>query len=108
MTLALQHGENPPEGIAWAQYSLGWCLLHGEGVADNPREAVRWLTAASRTHPAACYVLGECHEQGVGVDNVDFPEAIKCYRRAVRLGYPRADRKVRALERLLDRMADED
>ena len=42
------------------------------------------------------------------MDNVDLPEAIKCYRRAARLGYPRANRKVRALERLLDRMADED
>ena len=107
-TLSLQRGETPPECIAWAQYSLGWCLLHGEGVTDNPREAVRWLTAASRTHPEACYALGECHEQGIGVDNVDLPEAIKCYRRAARLGYPRANRKVRALERLLDRMADED
>ena len=104
---SLQRGETPPECVTWAQYSLGWCLLHGEGTAQDAREAVRRLTAASRTHPEACYMLGECYEQGIGVDNADLPEAIKCYRRAARLGYPRADRKVRALERLLDRMAAE-
>lgn len=102
-----EHGEAPPACVTWAQYSLGWCLLHGEGVTPNAREAVRWLTAASRTHPEACYALGECYEHGIGVDSIDFPEAIKCYRRAAKLGYPHADRKVRELQRLLNRMAAE-
>lgn len=102
-----ERGEAPPACVTWAQYSLGWCLLHGEGVAPNAREAVRWLTAASRSHPEACYALGECHEHGIGVDGVDFPEAIQYYRRALRFGHPHAERKARELQRLLNRIAAE-
>ncbi len=103
----LPRGEPTPEGIVWAQYSLGWCLLHGEGVARNEREAVRWLTAASRYHPEACFTLGECHEHGIGVDNADLREAVKFYRRALKLGYRQATAKVNELEELLRRRAEE-
>ncbi len=106
--LSLPRGEAAPEYVIWAQYSLGWCLLHGEGIDKNEREAVRYLTAASRTNPNACYTLGECYEKGVGVDNRDLPEALKCYRRAMKLGYPKLSRKIKKLEVLLDRMAAEE
>ena len=71
----------------------------------NEREAVRRLTVAAKTHPEACYDLGTCYEAGVGVDNVDLPEAMKCYRRAAKLGHPHAAQKVKQLERK-ERLAD--
>ena len=105
LELNLSRGEATPECVVWAQYSLGWCLLHGEGVYKNEREAVRRLTVAAKTHPEACYDLGMCYEAGIGVDNVDLPEAMKCYRRAAKLGHPQAANKVKRLERR-ERLAD--
>ncbi len=107
MKLDIPRGEAAPAGLVWAQYSLGWCLLHGEGTSRDEREAVRWLTAAARTHPEACFALGECHEHGLGVDNADPREAIKFYRRALKLGYAPAEAKVREIEELLRRRAEE-
>ena len=59
------------------------------------------LTAASRRHAAACYTLGLCHEQGLGVVSADDREAIKYYRKALRLGHRAAARKVLLLEKRL-------
>ena len=80
--------------LAWAHYSLGWCLLHGVGVQKNATEAVYHLSCAARTHAEASYTLGTCHEEGIGVDVPDDREAIKFYRRAARLGYTPAEDKV--------------
>ncbi len=101
MNLSLARGESLPPGVVWAQYSLGWCLLHGVGTAPNTREAVVWLTRASRTHAEACYCLGLCHEQGTGVDVANDREAIRYYRKALKLGYLKAAIKVAELEKRL-------
>lgn len=99
MRLNLPRGEAVPRSVVWAQYSYGWCLLHGVGTPRDPRAAVDWLTKAARSHAEACYTLAECWETGVGVDAADDHEAIKYYRKAEKLGYRKARLKVRLLER---------
>ncbi len=101
MKLSIERGQPAPAALTWARYSLGWCLLHGIGAAKDAREAVGLLTLASAGHAEACRTLGECHEQGIGVDVSDDREAIKFYRKAVALGDRRAATKVAELERRL-------
>ncbi len=101
MTLDTPRGTPAPWAWVWSQYSLGWCLLKGKGTLRNEREAVKWLTAASRSLGEACCLLGECHERGIGVDKADLREAIKYYRRALKLGCTRAERKVKEIEVIL-------
>jgi TPR repeat protein len=55
-----------------SQYWLGWCLLRGEGVAQNLVEAVKWLRiAADRGLDDAQYELGCCYSDGKGIDKND-------------------------------------
>lgn len=101
MRIPVPRGEKPPMGVIWAQYSYGWCLLHGVGTAKNPREAVKHLTAAAKYHAEACYCLASCYEAGEGVDVPDDREAVKYYRKALKLGYRKASSKVTELEKKL-------
>ncbi len=101
MQAELPRGGVLPDAVIWAQYSLGWCLLYGKGTKKNAREATGWLTLASRTHPEACYVLGQCYERGEGVDAADGREAIRYYRKALKLGYAAAEDRLNDLERRL-------
>lgn len=105
MLVPIPRGQNGPEGQAWAQYSYGWCLLHGTGVREDSRAAVRYFTRAAKTHAEACYALGTCYENGIGVDSTDPVEAYKFYRKAMKLGYRKAEGKVKVLEKLLKDMA---
>lgn len=91
-------GEAVSGGIIWAQYSLGYCLLHGIGTKKDPREAVRWLTSAAKYHGEAALCLAKCHESGVGVDRVDRLEALKFYRRALKFGHKEATEAITVLE----------
>lgn len=93
-------------GVVWAQYSLGWCLLHGVGVPVNPEEGMAWLTRAAHFHGEAAFRLAECYEQGIGLDAPSTKDALKLYRKAEQLGYPAAS-KVRALEKRLRRELEE-
>lgn len=101
MRIQVPRGQSLPQGVVWAQYSYGWCLLHGVGVPQDPRAAVRYLTLAAKTHAEACYTLGECLERGIGVDVSDEVEAFTHYRKALKLGYRKAEAKVRELEKKL-------
>jgi TPR repeat protein len=101
MRIPIPRGESLPQGMVWAQYSYGWCLLHGVGVPEDPRAGVRYLTLAAKTHAEACYTLGECYENGIGVDVPDGVEAFKYYRKSMKLGYRKAEAKVRELEKKL-------
>ena len=94
-------GPNPPPSVVDATYSLGWCLLYGVGTAPNCQEAMRLLNTASKSHAGACYTLGLCHEEGRGVVAADDREAVKFYRKAQRLGHPKAAAKVAMLEKRL-------
>ena len=99
--MSMPRGGEIPVGQAWAQYSYGWCLLHGKGVREDHRAAVQYLTRAAKTHAEACYVLAECYEGGVGVDIADEVEAYRFYRKAMKLGFRKAAAKVKALEKSL-------
>jgi TPR repeat protein len=59
------------------------------------------MTMASKYHAEACYCLGTCYEEGIGVDVADRREAIKYYRKAFKLGYRKAAAKVTLLEKEL-------
>ena len=42
------------QGNATAQFNLGWCYAHGEGVTKDQEEAEEWYTkAAKRGSPEA-------------------------------------------------------
>lgn len=84
--------------IAWANYSLGWCLLHGEGVSKDPREGVRRMTRAATHHAEAAYTMGHCYERGIGVDAESIREAVKYYRKAKALGHRHAALRLKVLE----------
>ena len=107
MAVPTSRGQGAPMGQAWAQYSYGWCLLHGKGVHEDPRTAVQYFTRAAKTHAEACYALGECYEGGIGVDTADEVEAYRFYRKAMKLGYRKAEAKVKAMEKLLRERVEE-
>ena len=89
------------DGIVQAKYSLGRCLLNGEGTAKNPREGVRLLTEAARHHADAAYLLASCYQTGIGVDARNVREAVKYYRKAVALRHPEAAARLKLLEKQL-------
>ncbi|MBE6651834.1 MAG: sel1 repeat family protein [Ruminococcaceae bacterium] len=91
-----------PVSVTEATYSLGWCLLYGVGTMANCQEAIRLLTSVAKEHPGACYTLGLCHEEGRGVVAADDREAVKFYRRAQKLGHPKAAEKIEILEKRLN------
>lgn len=95
---AQKRGEPVSGGIVWAQYSLGYCLLHGIGVKKNPAEAVRYLTLAAKYHGQAAMCLADCHLSGTGVDRADRIEALKFYRRALKFGVKEALEHITRLE----------
>jgi uncharacterized protein len=56
------------QGDARAQFSLGYLYSTGQGVSEDQREAVNWISkAAEQAYPQAQYAMG-CHcAQGKGV-----------------------------------------
>lgn len=105
--VTIPRGTPPPAAVLEAAYSLGHCLLRGVGVRRDEVEAVKWLTLSSARHAAACFALGLCHEQGAGVVAADDREALKYYRKALRLGQKTAARKVLLLEKRLKSAAEQ-
>ena len=61
------------QGLAIAQYNLGWMYADGEGVVEDDAEAVRWYRLAADQGDAGAQVfLGWMYDNGEGVpqDNV--------------------------------------
>ena len=82
--------EMAEHGDALAQYKLGCCYYHGDGVGCDYQEAVKWLLqAAEHGNAAAQNSLGNCYRFGHGVDK-DYAEAMKWYLKAAEQGYTRA------------------
>ncbi len=78
------------QGYARAQFNLGNCYAHGNGVTQDYAEAVKWWRkAAAQGYANAQHNLGYCYESGNGVTK-DFAEAVKWYRKAAEQGYARA------------------
>ena len=75
------------QGHALAQYNLGWAYDHGEGVAKDQQEAVRWYRiAADQGLANAQSNLGVAYDTGEGVAK-DQQEAVRWYRMAADQGY---------------------
>ena len=74
------------QGIAEAQYRLGYCYEYGKGVEKSLTEAVKWYRkAVDNGDPNAQYVLGNCYKYGKGVEK-SLTEAVKWYRKAANDG----------------------
>jgi TPR repeat protein len=74
------------QGLAGAQYTLGFMYESGHGVTKNQAEATKWYTkAAEQGDPLAQFDLAQRYELGVGV-KMDHVEALKWYLLAARQG----------------------
>ena len=79
--------EAAEQGKARAQYRLGLAYKHGEGVAKDQREAMRWIRKAAEQGDAwAQYHLGGAYFYGDGVTK-DQREAVRWYRMAAEQGF---------------------
>jgi TPR repeat protein len=92
--LAARQSEDP-----YALYSVGFCLLYGEGVTVDPKAGIRWLRRAAAGGDAdAGYELGLAYLHGRGV--VSNPRlAMKWLRTAATLGHVAAQVFLTDLER---------
>ncbi|MCX7168840.1 MAG: hypothetical protein NTY41_00735 [Proteobacteria bacterium] len=83
-------------------YSLGYCLLHGQGAERSPanlREASRWLRqAAALGEVDAQYELGCAYYRGTGLTR-SLRLAMKWLRSAARLGNEAAQAFLERVER---------
>jgi len=78
------------KGDILAQYNLGLIYEHGQGVAQNNEEAVRWYRlAATQQYADAQFNLGYMYENGLGVTRDD-NEAERLYRLAAEQGHHNA------------------
>jgi uncharacterized protein len=75
-------------GYALAQYYVGLCFAHGDGVARNVVKAVSYFKqAAERGDPDAQWRLGHCLLSGEGVEAVDILAAAAWFRKGAKLGH---------------------
>jgi TPR repeat protein len=80
-------------------YSLGYCLLHGEGTPRDARAGVRWLRQAALQGEAdAQYELGLAYYRGDGLRE-SLRLAAKWLRAAARLGHNPARAFLERMER---------
>lgn len=74
------------QGLAGAQYTLGFAYEAGHGVPANQAEAAKWyLKAAEQGDPLAQYDIAQRYDLGVGVA-ADHVEALKWFILAARQG----------------------
>jgi len=88
------------QGNAEAQCELGFRYVNGQGVPQDDKQAVCWLTkAAEKGNIKAQNYLGFCYVQGQGVDK-DINKAVYWYRKAAGQGDNWARGKLKELEKL--------
>ncbi len=75
------------QGDAVAQFEFGAMYGKGEGVRQDPAQAVTWYRkAAVQGHANAQYNLGSVYELGLGMTQNDY-EAAKWFRLAAEQGH---------------------
>ncbi len=78
------------QGNAKAQYELGRRYEGGQGVAQNPAQAVGWYAkAGEQGNVQAQYALGVIFSEGLGVAR-DYAQAFAWLSKAAEQGYPSA------------------
>jgi uncharacterized protein len=64
------------QGLAKAQFNLGYCYARGLGDNQDYAKALEWyLKAAEQGYAGAQYNLGDCYAKGLGV-NQDYAQAV--------------------------------
>lgn len=82
----LWYRQSADQGLAAAQFCVGYCYANGKGVEQDDGLAVRWYRqAAVQGHPGAQTNLGVCYDKGMGVLR-DSVRAVKWFRRAAAQG----------------------
>lgn len=80
-----------PMGDADAQYRLGEKYAHGQCLAKDDVQAVRWFAkAAEQGHAGAQFELGEAYDEGWGGVEQDGDKREAWYRKAADQGHARA------------------
>lgn len=75
-------------GVAEAQSQLGLLYHSGQGVTENPAEALRWFRkAADQGHAFAQYSVGLYYGTGRGGVTQDNAEAVRWYRKSAEQGF---------------------
>ena len=73
-------------GNAKAQFNLGWMYLNGQGVTEDPKEAMKWFQLAAKQGNASAQLnLGVMYDFGNGVAQ-DYKEAMKWYQLSAKQG----------------------
>lgn len=79
------------QGNGDAEVALGSLYVHGLGVPQDYREALRWFQkSADQGDPSGQYHVGVMYLNGNAVTQ-DYPRAISLFRSAASQGYPTAD-----------------
>lgn len=75
------------KGYAIAQFKLGRCFFHGNGIQKDITEAIKlYRKAAEQGYANAQNELGMCYRKGIGV-KIDYEEALKWFKEAAVQGY---------------------
>jgi len=84
------------QGVAEAQYTVGYMYATGKGAERNYIEAEKWLRlAAAQDHAQAQWAMGLLYDNGWGVER-DRVEAFRWYLLAAEKGEPQAKTNVGA------------
>lgn len=78
------------QGIAMAQYQLGWFYFHGQYIEQNYAQAAKWYEkAAKQDHQDAQMNLAVMYEMGRGI-SLDLNKAFYWFKQAATLNHPLA------------------
>ncbi|OGT09520.1 MAG: hypothetical protein A3J49_11380 [Gallionellales bacterium RIFCSPHIGHO2_02_FULL_57_16] len=83
-------GDAAEQGLAEAQYSLGWMYYYGQYFAQDYAMTIKWWhKAAEQNYGDAQYNLGIMYSQGLGVSQ-DYVQAAEWLCKAAEQGFPNA------------------
>ena len=73
------------QGLADAQYNLGWCYRSGTGIDKDEQRAVEWYQkAAEQGNTVAQNTLGVCYDYGIGVEK-DKKRQLNCFKKQLKM-----------------------